>query len=52
MAMVLVDTKEVLQLGDRLGKSIAEGGAMVVPDIFDGFEDLLFHDGHADQVTV
>jgi hypothetical protein len=25
---------------------------MVVPDIFNVLEDLLFHGGHADQVTV
>ncbi|MBW2189894.1 MAG: hypothetical protein JRG93_09970 [Deltaproteobacteria bacterium] len=52
MAMVLVETKDVFQFGDGLGKSIVEGGAMVVPDIFDGLEDLLFHDGHTDQLTV
>ena len=52
MAMVLVDTNEVFQLGDGLGKSITEGITMVVPDIFDVLEDLLFHGGHADQVTV
>jgi hypothetical protein len=52
MAMVLVDTKKVFQLGDGLGNSITEGSTMVVPDIFDVLEDLLFHGGHADQVTV
>ncbi|MBW1875819.1 MAG: hypothetical protein JRI98_10670 [Deltaproteobacteria bacterium] len=52
VAMVLVETKDVFQFGDGLGKSIVESGAMVVPDIFDGLEDLLFHDEHTVQLTV
>ncbi|MBW2161957.1 MAG: hypothetical protein JRH14_18655 [Deltaproteobacteria bacterium] len=52
MAMVLVETKDVLQCGNGLGKSIVEGGAMVAPDFFDRLEDLLFHGGHTVQLTV
>jgi hypothetical protein len=52
VALVVVETKEVVELTDRLGKSIVEGGAMVAPDIFDGLTDLLFHDECTDQVTV
>ena len=48
MTMVLVETNEVFEPGDSLGKSIAEGHAVVMPDIFDVLEDLLFHDGHRD----
>ncbi len=52
MAMVLVQTKEALQFADGLRKSLVDRGAMVAPDIFDGLENLLFHDGHGDQPTV
>ncbi|MBW2161247.1 MAG: hypothetical protein JRH14_15005 [Deltaproteobacteria bacterium] len=52
VALVIVETKEVLQFADGLGKSVFEGGAMVAPDSFDGLADLLFHDEHTVQLTV
>lgn len=46
MAMVLVETKEVVQSGDGLAKSLFEGVAVVAPNIFDSLENLFFHDVH------
>ena len=48
VAMVLVETKEVFEFTDGLGKRLVEGGAVVAPDLFDAMADLLFHHEYMD----